>query len=82
MVSMPPRRSCFGIVGIYLHVSRSVSMPPRRSCFEGWLKAAVAAFIMFQCHHGVPASAPGARIVVPEGEFQCHHGVPASTQMR
>ena len=37
--------------------------------------------MMFQCHHGVPASARsggGLPLALP---FQCHHGVPASLKV-
>jgi hypothetical protein len=40
-----------------------VSMPPRRSCFVGAALPLIRDDLMFQCHHGVPASRPVSAFV-------------------
>ena len=54
-VSMPPRRSCFQPHPRPPLNLNPVSMPPRRSCFSV-VDDARPAVMVFQCHHGVPAS--------------------------
>ena len=39
----------------------TVSMPPRRSCFLHLVYGRCAMKVVFQCHHGVPASSAGGR---------------------
>ena len=78
-VSMPPRRSCFSMPRATMTDLIAVSMPPRRSCFGIRAGSPMPPSPPFQCHHGVPASCPGAAPGVPGRlSFQCHHGVPAS----
>ena len=56
-----------------------VSMPPRRSCFlPGGVEISLE--MLFQCHHGVPASPSLPLQRRKHQEFQCHHGVPASRE--
>ncbi len=78
IVSMPPRRSCFGPAGRaggvdppQFQCHHGVPASPRRCC-----PSRVGG--KFQCHHGVPASPRRCCPSRVGGKFQCHHGVPAS----
>ena len=61
-VSMPPRRFCFSRRRRSSWSSTGVSMPPRRFCFRALSAPGDPPGRVFQCHHGVSASAPGRRV--------------------
>ena len=80
IVSMPPRRSCFG--------ERTQTMMMIKQCFNAttafllhvWISDDKPILLWFQCHHGVPASGRRPRAILRALNFQCHHGVPASVR--
>ena len=82
-VSMPPRRSCF-LEAISKHNRLVVGFNATTAfLLLGGQFSVWDASLLFQCHHGVPASNNVTRRHIrPPDEFQCHHGVPASRPFR
>ena len=75
---MPPRRSCFRQA-----IDDALRELPRFNATTAfllliWLMVLLIPVLMFQCHHGVPASWESLRMRAERLLFQCHHGVPAS----